>query len=70
MSYANVQACAEAYPVARVCEVLGLSESGYYAWLNRKPSLREEANHELKARIVGIWERFKKCYGAPRIHAE
>jgi transposase InsO family protein len=56
--------------VARVCEVLDVSESGYYAWLKRTPSQREQANQSLKMRIEGIWEQFKQCYGAPRIHAE
>jgi transposase InsO family protein len=70
MSYGSVQACAVEFPVARVCEVLNVSESGYYAWLKRTPSRREQANQILKTRIQGIWERFKHCYGVPRIHAE
>jgi hypothetical protein len=37
MSYANVQTCAADFPVARVCEVLEMSASGYYAWLKREP---------------------------------
>jgi transposase InsO family protein len=50
--------------------MLNMSESGYYAWLNRTLGNREQANQRLKARIQGIWEQFKQCYGAPRIHAE
>lgn len=70
MSYANVQACSDDLPVARVCEVLEMSESGYYAWLKREPSQRNESNQTLKSQILTIWETFKRCYGAPRIHAE
>jgi putative transposase len=70
MTYGCVKTCASEFPVARVCAVLNVSESGYYAWLKRTPSQREQANQTLKARIVGIWEQFKQCYGVPRIHAE
>ena len=70
MGYASVQACADNYPVARVCKTLGLSESGYYAWLKREPGQREQSNQTLKSQIMEIWESFKQCYGAPRIHAE
>jgi len=70
MSYACVQACADEFPVVRICEVLGLSESGYYAWLKRAPSQREQATQKLKTQIAEIWEQFKQRYGAPRIHAE
>lgn len=70
MSYGCVQACADEFPVARICGVLGLSESGYYAWLKRAPSQREQATQKLKTQITEIWQQFKQCYGAPRIHAE
>jgi putative transposase len=70
MTYANVQACVADFPVARVCEVLEMSVSGYYAWLKREPSQREQSNQTLKAQILVIWETFKHCYGVPRIHAE
>ena len=70
MTYESVAGCAEAYPVARVCDLLGVSESGYYAWKKRPPSQREQANDSLKAQIRVIWQQFRQCYGAPRIHAE
>jgi transposase InsO family protein len=70
MSYECVKTCADEFPVLRVCEVLKVSESGYYAWLKRTPSQREQANQSLKMWIQKIWEQFKQCYGAPRIYAE
>lgn len=70
MTYEQVDACVAEYPVARVCEVLGMSESGYYAWKKRPPSEREQENQVIKARILAIWQTFRRCYGAPRIHAE
>jgi transposase InsO family protein len=70
MTYEQVVACAEEFPVSRVCAVLEVSESGYYAWKKRSPSQRAEENQTLQARIQAIWQNFRQCYGAPRIHAE
>ena len=42
------------YPIARQCRVLGVSTSGYYAWLKRGPSEREKANAELLEAIEEI----------------
>ncbi len=70
MKYECVAQCATEYPVRRVCDVLEVSESGYYAWLNRPSSQQQQDNARLCNRIRKIWEKFKGIYGAPRIHAE
>jgi transposase InsO family protein len=70
MKYPSVAVCEDEFPVNRVCAVLDVSESGYYAWRNRPPSEREQANQHLGERIQAIWQRFRGIYGAPRIHAE
>jgi putative transposase len=56
--------------VAVACRVLGVSRSGYYDWLGRPPSAREEANTLLLKQITGIHEQSRGTYGWPRIHAE
>ena len=58
------------YPVTTMCEVLGVSRSGYYAWLERPPSERAKENEVLTAEIRRIHEENRKVYGAPRITAE
>ena len=58
------------HPVRRMCELLGVSPSGYYAWLSRSPSTRERADRALRDRIVDIHARSRGTYGAPRVHAE
>ncbi len=58
------------YPIATLCRVLGVSPSGYYAWLGRPPSKRARANAALQSRIEKIHERSRGTYGSPRIHAE
>lgn len=57
-------------PVARTCRLLGVSPSGFYAWLQRKPSARHQADAALTERIQAIHTKSKGTYGRPRIHAE
>ncbi len=70
MKYQAIEACKNDFPVSRLCAVLNIAESGYYAWLNRVPSRREQENHELQHSICTIWKQYRGIYGAPRIHAE
>lgn len=58
------------YPVRRMCHLLGVSPSGYYAWSHRPSSLHEQADAALLARIRAVHERSRGTYGAPRIQAE
>ena len=53
-----------------MCRVLGVSPSGYYAWLKREPSERSVANAELLEKIREIHEWSDGTYGSPRIHEE
>jgi putative transposase len=58
------------YRVRRMCRLLGVSASGYYAWLKRPCSQRWLSDRELSAQIRTIHERSRGTYGAPRVHAE
>jgi putative transposase len=58
------------YPIATMCRLLGVSTSGYYAWLDREPSARTRANEQLLERIRTIHTRSRQTYGSPRVHAE
>ena len=57
------------FPLAAMCRVLGLSPSGYYAWLKRPPSARARRDDELQDKIQAIWAGSGETYGRPRIHA-
>ena len=59
-----------AFPVVAMCRVLGASPSGYYAWLARLPSAREQEDAVLKERIRDFHEASRKTYGSPRIHVD
>ena len=58
------------YPIATMCRVLGVSTSGYYAWLKRGPSATAQRDAELKEQVEEIHRRSRGTYGRPRIHAE
>jgi putative transposase len=53
-----------------MCRALGVSRSGYYAWLTRKPSAAELRREKLAEEIATIHAEVKGRYGSPRIHAE
>jgi hypothetical protein len=58
------------YPIATMCRVLGVSTSGYYAWLKRQSSQRSREDAILTDQIRWIHLRSRGTYGSPRIHAE
>ena len=58
------------HSIVHLCQVLGVSRSGYYAWYRRSPSRRSRADQALTAQIRTIHERSRSTYGAPRVHAE
>ena len=55
--------------VSLQCELLGVSESGYYAWLGRAPSDRKLTDAWLLERIRRVHAASKGRYGSPRVHA-
>jgi putative transposase len=58
------------YPVTIMCDVLGVSPAGYYAWRARPESPRAAANRELVDEIKRVHRETNGRYGSPRVHAE
>jgi transposase InsO family protein len=56
------------FPINRMCQVLGVSQSGYYAWSKRKPSKRSKENEALLEKIKEIFKESRQTYGSPRIY--
>jgi transposase InsO family protein len=56
------------FPIVRMCEVLEVSRSGYYAWRDRPPSAREMANQALYKQIEQVYTDSHGIYGSPRIY--
>jgi putative transposase len=58
------------HPVSLLCDVLGVSRSGFHAWLQRTPSKRWLSDVVLLELIHQVHEESDGTYGSPRIHAE
>ena len=53
-----------------MCRLLGVSPSGYYAWVKRRPSRRARADADLTEQIRVAHAGSRGTYGAPRVQAE
>jgi putative transposase len=70
MKFAFIAAHRETYRVGRLCAVLEVSRSGYYAWVERPRSARARTDDRLQVQIGAIHRISRGCYGVPRVHAE
>ena len=55
------------FTIKRMCKVLGVQRSGYYAWKRRPMSQREQANIDLLAVIRKAFVLNRGVYGSPRL---
>jgi transposase InsO family protein len=58
------------YNVRRLCTLVGVSTSGFYAWRTRPVSAHREYDLRLMALIEDLHQGFRRCYGAARLHQE
>ena len=56
--------------IQRMCRLLGVSASGYYAWSQRPRSGRARADEDLTVQIRAIHRDSRETYGVPRVHFE
>jgi putative transposase len=58
------------YPIAVMCRILGVSPSGYYAWVKRPTSAHALMDAALTAKICAAHAASKGTYGAPRLRID
>lgn len=58
------------FPVGRMCKLLKVSRSGFYAWLTREPSRRTLDNRVLLEHIRRIHLEAREAYGAVKTWRE
>ena len=70
MKYTFIRDNRSHHSVARLCAVLGVSQSGYYDWVDRPTSETAKKNQQLTTKIRCFHKASKEIYGSPRIHKD
>ena len=55
------------HAVSRLCQLMGVSRSGYYAWQIREPSQRDQDDEKLKGLIQTEFDNSQGTYGSRRL---
>jgi len=55
------------HPIRMLCDLLGVSHSGYYRWRQERPSARQCEDAAIAAKVVAAHKASRGTYGAPRI---
>ena len=55
------------WPVAWMCGALGVSRSGFFAWLNRRPSARDRSDEAIGVKVRQSFLASDRTYGARRV---
>lgn len=69
MRYQFIREHREEFSVKRMCQLLDVTRSGYYAWQADKAGPRELENRVLVEQIRVEYKRSRQTYGSPRIWA-
>lgn len=67
MKYVFMAAHEKIFSIKRMCKVLGVQRSGFYAWKRRPVSARSRANAELLERVREAFLFSRNTYGSQRI---
>ena len=68
MKFAFIRDHQNQFPVEIQCAVLGVSRSGFYAWMKRPPSTLAMRRDELIAKIQEAHVESDRTYGSPRVY--
>jgi putative transposase len=67
MRFRLVDAAKKDFPAQRLCKVLGVSTSGYFAWKGRPACRRQREDMVLLAHIRSAFAASNETYGSPRM---
>ncbi len=70
MKYQFIKDHRSEFTMKKMCQVLKISMSGFYHWVNRSPSARAVQNNRLKERIFEIFLEHNGMAGSPMITAD
>jgi putative transposase len=67
MRFRLIDAAKKDFPVQRLCKVLGVSASGYFAWKGRPACRRQREDMVLLAHVRSAFAASNETYGSPRM---
>lgn len=67
MKYAWIHEHRDSLPVAMMCEVLQVSASGYYTWIDRPPSPRAERHERIRQAVREVHAASHGVYGSHKV---
>lgn len=70
MRFRFIQNYRQQYGVGRLCRLLSVSRSGFYAWRQRRPSKREREDRILLALIRVAFEASRRTYGYRKVYSK
>ena len=69
MKFGFVKEHRRIWPAGLICRVLGVSRSGFFAWLKRGISRRRQRRQELAVKVRAVHREHRGVYGSPRVCA-
>jgi len=66
VKYAFIDSHRSQFAIIRMCDALGVSESGYHAWRNRPPSRRTQEDAVLLEKIREVHQRYRQACGSDK----
>jgi putative transposase len=70
VKYAWIHEHRDSLPVAPMCEVLEVSTSGYYAWIDRQPSPRAQRSARIRQAVREVHAQSHDVYGSYKVTRE
>lgn len=70
MKYQFIEQHKQEFSVVVMCRMLGISESGYYAWRKRPVSQRRQEDARITEELRQGFATHQGRYGSPRLHVE
>ena len=67
MKYQFIEQQKQEFPIVTMCQVLGVSESGFYAWRKRPACQRQREDAQLTQEIRQVFGTHRGRYGSARI---
>jgi transposase-like protein len=67
--FAVIEQARDDIAVGELCRALDVSESGYYAWRETKPSVHDQRDAYLSEQIQTVFDESRHTYGSNRVEA-